>query len=119
MKLTKETHANLKALLAAVEFLADNMDRSAPLHNVQLFLQIADATANGEALEVNELQRQLGMTSSALSRALGAIGQWSYTDQPGLDLVVAKPDYSDRRRKPMTLTDKGEKLAIAATKMIH
>lgn len=111
--------AALKRAKKLIDLLADEMDRTAPLHNVQAFLEVAVSSAEGNALEVKEIQQRLGMTSSALSRALGAIGEWSYTHKPGLDLVKAKMDYTDRRRKPMVLTDRGEKLAQRCAKTVE
>lgn len=113
---------NVAALQRAkqlIDLLCDEMERDQPLHNVQAYLTVALENAKGNAPEVKEIQNEMGMTSSALSRALGNIGEWSYRGKAGLDLIKSRPDYTDRRRKPMVLTPKGEKLATAVAAICH
>ncbi|MEM7200238.1 MAG: hypothetical protein AAF628_08240 [Planctomycetota bacterium] len=101
-----------------IDTLCEEMEREAPLHNVQLFLHIAEAQATDREVDVRALQESSGLTSAACSRALGAIGEWSYKNRPGLDLVTSRADYSDRRRKVMVLTKTGEKLANKITRIL-
>jgi DNA-binding MarR family transcriptional regulator len=102
---------NLVKVKQLIDMLCSEMERDQPLHNVQAYLTVAVATTQGGAPEVREIEQRTGLSSSALSRALGNIGEWSYRNKPGLDLIKARMDYSDRRRKPMVLTEKGEDLA--------
>lgn len=102
-----------------LDFLCNEMEREAPLHNAWVFLTVAQAHARGEALEVKEIQKRTGLKSASLSRALGALGEWSYKGRAGLDLVTSRPDFQDRRRKPMVLTKKGEKLAAKVAELME
>ena len=111
LKFTKEQTAALIHAKQVIDLLCEEMEREAPLHNVQAFLHIAAASAQGKTVEVKELQEATGLPSSTMSRAMGALGEWSYKDRPGLQLITTKADYSDRRRKPTVLSPKGEKLA--------
>lgn len=110
--------ATLTNLTELVDLLCDQMEREAPLHNVQVLLHICAAAAKGDTVEVRELQKETGLSSSALSRALGALSEWSYKGRPGLELVTVRPDYNDRRRKPMTLSEKGKALAVRMTSIV-
>lgn len=102
-----------------LQLLCDSMEREAPLHNALVFLTIAEAHAKGGTIEIKEIQKLTGLTSSATSRAVGALGEWSYKKRPGLDLIKSRPDYEDRRRKPMVLTEKGEELAKKVTALLN
>lgn len=118
MKMTREIVADISKANQLLTLLCEHMEREAPLHNAAVFLTIAVAHGEGKALEVKEIQKRTGMKSAALSRALGALGEWSYKGRPGLELVKTVPDYEDRRRKPMALTAKGEKLAAEIADLI-
>lgn len=109
--MNKNQIENIVKAKEIIDLLCEEMEQDAPLHNVQIFLHIAAATmAKGENLEVKEIVKEVKLMASPVSRALGALGEMSYKNRPGLGLIEVKPDYEDRRRKPMGLTRKGEKL---------
>ena len=49
----------------------------------------------------------MGLSSSALSRNVGALGEYRQGGEPGLLFVDAKVDPRERRRKFLNLTGKG------------
>lgn len=112
-------------------FLGESLRPDILLHAVLIFLEIARAYQRGMAkkgigaarprdvgIEMVELQKRVGLSSSAISRIVAELGEWgTRADPQGMGLVAAQPDPQDRRYKPVVLTHKGvsliEKLAEA------
>ncbi len=104
---TKADIRAIRALERVMEILCDEMDRSAPLHQGLVFISAARAEIEGELATTKDLQERTKLSSAALSRILGSLQEVKFTGKPGLELLRLKPDYSDRRRRPLTLTEKG------------
>lgn len=83
------------------------------IHQAACFMLIAKF----EGLSMKELGDKLGIAQSSTSRNVAALSKWHRLNREGLDLVEAKEDPAERRRKIVMLTPKGRAL-IEALKMI-
>lgn len=79
------------------------------LHGLNVFVTAAQADLKGEPLESKEIAAKVGISTSAVSRQVAALGDWHASQKPGLGLLTAIPDLADRRRKPVKLTTRGRK----------
>jgi len=61
-------------------------------------------------LTMQELSDQTGLSQSACSRNVAALGEWHRFGKPGYGLVEAVPDPKEGRRKIMFLTPRGRTL---------
>ena len=77
------------------------------VHFVQVFLEVANADG---PVTFRELEDALGLTNSAISRTVSALGQTNRKGQPGYDLLKVDGDPSEGRRFIVTLTSKGRAL---------
>lgn len=82
------------------------LDPDLPIQYALSFLTLA---AN-EGLSLGELATRLGIAQSSASRNVAALSAWHSFGKPGLDLVEAREDPRERRRKLVTLTPKGHAL---------
>lgn len=102
-------------------FLGDSLRPDILLHAVLIFLEVARAYQRGIAnkgigaprardvgIEMVELQKRVGLSSSAISRIVAELGEWgTRADPQGMGLVSSNPDPQDRRYRPVVLTRKG------------
>lgn len=68
------------------------------------------ALADGEEVEVRDLQKRLDLSASSLNRALTTLGDRHWrkdTRKPGLGLVDQRISAEDRRQRIASLTEKG------------
>ena len=77
------------------------------VHFVQVFLEVANADG---PVTFRELEDALGLTNSAVSRTVSALGQTNRKGQPGYDLLKVDADPAEGRRFIVTLTSKGRAL---------
>lgn len=63
--------------------------------------------AQNEGISIGELAERLGIAQSSASRNVAALSRWHSFGKAGLDLVCAQEDPRERRRKIVTLTDRG------------
>lgn len=82
------------------------LDPDLPIQYALSFLTLA----SNEGLSLGELATRLGIAQSSASRNVAALSEWHSFGKPGLDLVEAKEDPRERRRKLVTLTPKGHAL---------
>lgn len=107
------TRRKLKELLDLMERIGDETGHEdISLHQIKALLYVALRDAQNDPAESREIASQLGLSTSGASRAIASLGEHGRGSRAGLDLVQAKPDLADRRRKPIMLTRKGRK-AIA------
>ena len=82
------------------------LDPDLPIQDALSFLTIAE----NEGLSMRDLSERLGIAQSSASRNVAALSEWHSFGKPGHDLVEAREDPRERRRKIITLTRKGEAL---------
>ncbi|WP_114393383.1 MarR family winged helix-turn-helix transcriptional regulator [Oleisolibacter albus] len=83
------------------------LDPDLPIQYALSFLTIAQ----NEGLSIRDLSERLGIAQSSASRNVAALSKWHSFGKAGHDLVQAEEDPRERRRKIITLTDKGRELA--------
>lgn len=79
------------------------LDPDLPIQYALSFMTIA----HSEGISIGELAERLGIAQSSASRNVAALSKWHSFGKAGLDLVQAQEDPRERRRKIVTLTDKG------------
>ncbi len=79
------------------------LDPDLPIQYALSFMTIAQS----EGISIGELAERLGIAQSSASRNVAALSRWHSFGKAGLDLVQAQEDPRERRRKIVTLTDKG------------
>ncbi|MBP2300303.1 MarR family transcriptional regulator [Azospirillum picis] len=79
------------------------LDPDLPIQYALSFMTIAQS----EGISIGELAERLGIAQSSASRNVAALSRWHSFGKAGLDLVQAQEDPRERRRKVVTLTDKG------------
>lgn len=83
------------------------IDSDMPLQTAVMYLLVAQ----NEGLTMADISKQMELAQSTCSRNIAALSKWHRLNRPGLDLVVAKEDPVERRRKVVYLTPKGRKFA--------
>lgn len=79
------------------------LDPDLPIQYALSFMTIAQS----EGISIGELAERLGIAQSSASRNVAALSRWHSFGKAGLDLVQAQEDPRERRRKIVTLTEKG------------
>ncbi|WP_448206460.1 MarR family winged helix-turn-helix transcriptional regulator [Azospirillum sp. sgz302134] len=79
------------------------LDPDLPIQYALSFMTIAQ----NEGISIGELAERLGIAQSSASRNVAALSRWHSFGKAGLDLVQAQEDPRERRRKIVTLTDRG------------
>jgi len=79
------------------------LDPDLPIQYALSFMTIAQ----NEGISIGELAERLGIAQSSASRNVAALSRWHSFGKAGLDLVMAQEDPRERRRKVVSLTDKG------------
>ena len=79
------------------------------LHQIKTLLYAALRDEQDAPAESREIAKVLGLSTSGMSRSIASLGDYGRGKRPGLGLLSANPDLSDRRRKPVMLTRKGRK----------
>jgi len=79
------------------------LDPDLPIQYALSFMTIAQ----NEGISIGELAERLGIAQSSASRNVAALSRWHSFGKAGLDLVQAQEDPRERRRKIVTLTEKG------------
>lgn len=74
-----------------------------PSHGWWMFLFIA----GNPDISMSDIQRRTGLASSTISRNIAWLGKQKKADVPGLNLVVAYEDPTNRRSKLVKLTPRG------------
>jgi DNA-binding MarR family transcriptional regulator len=106
-----ETLDPLVRVLEALRLL----DPDLPIQYALSFLTIAQ----NEGLSIRDLSERLGIAQSSASRNVAALSKWHSFGKEGHDLVQAEEDPRERRRKIITLTDKGRTLASHLADLIQ
>lgn len=96
-------HPEAVATLVRVLEAFRTLDPDLPIQYALSFLTVAQ----NEGMSVGELAERLGIAQSSASRNIAALSRWHSLGKAGLDLVQAVEDPQERRRKVVTLTDRG------------
>lgn len=80
------------------------------LHQIKVLLYVALRDAQDNPADSREVAKELGLSTSGVSRAVASLGEYGRGARAGLGLIEAKPDITDRRRKPVMLSRKGLKV---------
>lgn len=101
----KEGSIGLRALakVTAIVRAFQQLNMELPMQQAAALLYIA---AN-EGCMVLDMANATGMTQSAASRNIAALGKWARYGKPGLELIRTEEDPMERRRKLLYLTPKG------------
>ncbi|PWC39330.1 MarR family transcriptional regulator [Azospirillum sp. TSO35-2] len=91
------------------------LDPDLPIQYALSFMTIAQS----EGISIGELAERLGIAQSSASRNVAALSRWHSFGKAGLDLVQAQEDPRERRRKIVTLTDKGRAFLDALRAIVN
>jgi len=92
-------------LMRALEVFRE-LDPDMPIQYALSFLTLA----RNPGLSIRDLSERLGIAQSSASRNVAALSEWHSFRKPGHNLIKAKEDPRERRRKIVTPTKKGEAL---------
>lgn len=100
---------NEKALRKLLRLLEEfrKLDPEMPLQQAVTFVEVALRPG----ISVTELSDRVGQALSSTSRNVAALGEVNRNRQQGHNLVVAKEDPLERRKKIVSLTPKGRRVA--------
>lgn len=102
---------NTKTMMKAMRLLEEfrKLDPEMQMQTAQAFIYVAIHPGT----TMKQLGDALGISQASCSRNIAALSKWHRLDRPGHDLVVAQEDPAERRRKIVTLTPKGKRIAKA------
>ena len=75
----------LKEIVAKI---GEAVDSNMPLHQALVLFIVA--TANEDGIEMRDIARQSGLSTSSVSRNIAALGEWHRLQRPGLGLVETR-----------------------------
>lgn len=110
-----------QSLIRALEVLRAEIKRDVEAQTLIALLIVAKEGA----VNMAELQRRLGLGSSAMSRNVGLLGDTGYRNganqapSNSLGLVTAREDPMDRRHKTVTITPKGRAVVAKALRSLE
>jgi DNA-binding MarR family transcriptional regulator len=114
---TNEKGGGLDEAIRALEILREQLDPTMPLRTALAFLRIAEHNRLNYAPDLRQIGEELGESSGIVSRDVGILSEYSRAaGGGGLEVVEARVDSKDRRRRNLVLTDKGKKIADAIDK---
>ncbi|MEM7444597.1 MAG: MarR family winged helix-turn-helix transcriptional regulator [Pseudomonadota bacterium] len=98
---------SIDRLMRAMEVFRE-LDPDMPIQYALSFLTLA----RNPGLSIRDLSERLGIAQSSASRNVAALSEWHSFRKPGHNLVQAKEDPRERRRKIVSLTRKGKALLV-------
>jgi len=75
--------------------------------------------AANPGISISELQKQANIEQSTCSRSVAVLSEWQNHEKPGFGLIWTEEDPTERRRKLVHLTEKGEELAATLANMLR
>jgi DNA-binding MarR family transcriptional regulator len=100
MKNEFQTHLNTLEIFREI-------DPEFPIQMAVVFLCVAE----NEGINMTELYQKARISQSSISRNVAALSKWHRLNKEGHDLIFAKEDPRERRRKIVFLTQKGKLLS--------
>ena len=105
------TTSQAATLFKVMQILTEEIDRDLPITSALVFVRVAKAGSEG--IDQGQVQDDLKLSSSTMSRTAQTLGETHYgKDKPGLGLVVRTMDVRDNHKRIMQLTPKGERLMV-------
>ena len=98
--------SKLKTISNAIELLR-TFDSEMQAQTAMCLLVVA--TAHPEPVPMREISDRVGLAQSSTSRNVALLGAVSRKGSPGLNLLQAREDVSDRRIKLVSLTSQGKR----------
>jgi len=89
-------------------------DPDMPIQYALSFLTIAQ----NEGLSMGDLAQRLGIAQSSASRNIAALSRWHSFGKDGHNLVEAREDPRERRRKIVSLTPRGHHLVATLRALV-
>lgn len=83
-----------------------HIDNDMPIAQAHMFMLVAEF----EGLSLKELAKLADVKMATASRYISSLGTNQILKEPGLGLVEARENPAERRKKIITLTDKGRAL---------
>lgn len=111
----KEVTAPLSQLLTVIERFRE-MDTEMQTQTVAVFLCVAKSPM---PVRMSVIADETGLAQSSISRNVALLSQWSRHQVKGQGLLEAYEDPTERRRKLVRLTKKGEKFAKSIADMCN
>lgn len=107
--------ASLRAIALVLEEFR-KVDPEMQMQAAAVFLAVA---SRDDAITMTELREAVGISQSSVSRNVAALGQINRLHGPGFNLLEAREDPEERRRKIVALTPKGRTLARALAQALN
>jgi DNA-binding MarR family transcriptional regulator len=95
--------------LLLIDVLQEVREKVDPEMQLQTLVALL-TTAAEPGITMKDLSQLRGISQSAMSRNVDTLGQGFQRDGKGLGLLIAREDPTERRRKVLQLTPKGERL---------
>jgi DNA-binding MarR family transcriptional regulator len=99
---------SLSKVAAALEEFR-KLDAQMPPQMMQTFLWVCVH----DGITMKDLADRVGISQSSMSRNVAALSKQHRLGKPGYDLIAATEDPAERRRKIVTLTPKGKRVAAS------
>jgi DNA-binding MarR family transcriptional regulator len=113
--MTERSEGNEIATLVRVLEQFRRLDPDMPIQYALSFLTIAEH----EGLSMGDLAQRLAIAQSSASRNIAALSKWHSFGKKGHDLVEAREDPRERRRKIVTLTKSGRRLVTMLRALVN
>ena len=97
---------DLSVFERGLEAFASIAPTSFPLHHVQVFIYVAQH----EGCTYKEIEDELSLTNSSVSRTINALGGTHRKGYEGHDLLLVQNDIEEGRRYTVWLTKKGKSI---------
>ncbi len=116
--MTNDKTVSRSQLATALQVLNEfrKIDPEMPIQVATVFLEVAN---NNGAIAMTDLGERVGIAQSSVSRNVAALGKVNRFHQPGHDLLEAKEDPMERRRKLVDLTMKGKRVVQTIVEVIN
>lgn len=104
----------LNKLLGIIEEFR-KIDPEMPMQRAATFVHVC----LHEGCTMLEIVEAVGQSQASASRNVAALSKWQRQRRVGPDLINAEEDPYERRRKVVTLTSKGQRIAASLKKLME
>tara|TARA_Y100000401_G_scaffold23031_1_gene15591 strand:- start:9193 stop:9534 length:342 start_codon:yes stop_codon:yes gene_type:complete len=103
------TMKNRSEAVKLLEVLQDFRELDAEIQSQCIAVFLTVVARGGENVSMAEIQKDLDMPQSSVSRNVALLSKWSRHGQKGHDLLESHEDPKERRRKLCRVTAKGKR----------